>query len=242
MRTVTGSTNADVAEAARRDEAEGLVVVAEQQLAGRGRRDRRWVSPPRAGLTLSVLLRPGPDVSPNTWGWLSLAAGVALCEAVERETALDAAVKWPNDLLVGEAKCAGILAEVVGTAVVVGVGLNVTNRADELPPPAGLPITSLLLAGGRVAERDALLRALLRALERWYEGWRAAGGNAERCGLLAAYRTDCATIGRRATARLPAGDAVSGMVTTVDGDGQLVIRTDDGVERRVSAGDVLHVR
>jgi BirA family biotin operon repressor/biotin-[acetyl-CoA-carboxylase] ligase len=238
----TGSTNADVAAAARTGVPEGLVVVAEQQLAGRGRRDRRWVSPPRAGLTLSVLLRPGEGVPARQWGWLPLLAGVALRAAVIRRAEVDAALKWPNDLLVNDAKCAGILAEVVGDAVVLGIGLNVTTRPDELPETTGAPATSLRIAGARVTDRDPLLRALLRGLADWYAGWREAGGDAEMCGLLAAYREGCATIGREVRAQLPAGDQVSGTATTVDNDGQLVIRTVDRTERRVSAGDVLHVR
>src|SRR4051812_37252672 len=139
VRAETASTNADAAAAALRGEPEGLVVVAERQTAGRGRRDRQWTSPPRAGLTLSVLLRPTaakpeldwPALSPGAFGWLPLLAGVALLEAVQRVAEVDATLKWPNDLLVtssngggGEGKCAGILAEVAGDAVVVGIGLN----------------------------------------------------------------------------------------------------------------------
>jgi BirA family transcriptional regulator, biotin operon repressor / biotin---[acetyl-CoA-carboxylase] ligase len=238
----TGSTNADVAVAAAAGVPEGLVIVAEQQLTGRGRRDRQWVSPPRAGLTLSVLLRPGPGVPQRAWGWLPLLAGVALREAVEQRAEIGAKLKWPNDLLVNDAKCAGILAEVVGDAVVLGLGLNVTTRQEELPETTGLPATSLRIAGARVTDRDPLLRALLRGLARWYDGWREAGGDAEMCGLLAAYRDGCATIGRQVRVLLPEGQHLDGTATTVDNDGQLVIRTAEGTERRVSAGDVLHVR
>ncbi|MEV4704110.1 biotin--[acetyl-CoA-carboxylase] ligase [Actinoplanes sp. NPDC049316] len=251
----TGSTNADVAGAARDGSGEGLVVVAEQQVAGRGRRDRQWVSPPRAGLTLSVLLRPGAAVPERgwapapqrAWGWLPLLAGVALMEAVQRITELDAGLKWPNDLVVSDpegapGKAAGILAEVAEDAVVVGIGLNVTTRAAELPPTTGLPATSLQLAGAKAADRDPLLRALLRGFERWYAGWRETGGDAELCGLLGAYRRGCVTIGREVRVLLPGGGEIAGVATTVDGDGQLMVRTADGAERRVSAGDVLHVR
>ena len=240
LKEETGSTNADVADAARAGAAEGLIVVAEQQVAGRGRRDRVWVSPARAGLTVSVLLRPG-DVPQRHWAWLPLLDGVALRDAVQRIAEVDAALKWPNDLLVGDGKAAGILAEVTGDAVVLGIGLNVTTRADELPPTTGLPATSLLLAGARSTDRDPLLRALLRGVARWYGGWREAGGDAEMCGLLAAYQRDCATIGRDVRVLLPNAEEFTGTATTVDGDGQLVVRTADG-ERRVSAGDVLHVR
>jgi BirA family transcriptional regulator, biotin operon repressor / biotin---[acetyl-CoA-carboxylase] ligase len=248
VKAETGSTNADVGDAARAGEPEGLVVVAEQQVAGRGRRDRQWVSPARAGLTLSVLLRPGDEVPNRNWGWLPLLAGVALQEAVQRIAEIDASLKWPNDLLVQEAKCAGILAEVVGDAVVLGIGLNVTTRVDELPATTGLPATSLQIAGAKSTDRDPLLKALLRGLARWYGGWRETGGDAELCGLLGAYRRGCSTIGRDVRVQLPAaaglaaGEVLTGRATTVDTDGRLVIRTADGAEQRVSAGDVLHVR
>jgi BirA family transcriptional regulator, biotin operon repressor / biotin---[acetyl-CoA-carboxylase] ligase len=246
----TGSTNADAAAAAAAGEPEGFVLVAEQQTAGRGRRDRQWVSPPRAGLTLSVLLRPGDAVPEQGWkavpnrayGWLPLLAGVALLEAVEQLTAVGAALKWPNDLLVNDAKCAGILAEVAGDAVVLGIGLNVTTRPDELPPTTGLHATSLQIAGAKSTDRDPLLRALLRGLSRWYAGWREVGGDAELCGLLAAYRRGCTTIGRAVRVQLPNGEDLAGVATTVNVDGQLVIRSADGADNTVSAGDVLHVR
>ncbi len=243
VRAETGSTNADASAAALRGEPEGLVVVAEQQSAGRGRRDRQWVSPPRAGLTLSMLLRPGAaGVAAGAYAWLPLLAGVALVEAVRRVAEVDAALKWPNDLLVGDGKAAGILAEVAGDAVVVGIGLNVTTRAAELPATTGLPATSLILAGARTADRDPLLRALLRGFAGWYRGWLEAGGDAEMSGLLAAYRRDCATVGRQVRVLLPAGAPIEGEATGVNADGQLVVRTADGAEHRVSAGDVLHVR
>ena len=242
VKAETGSTNADVSEAARAGEPEGLIVIAEQQTAGRGRRDRDWVSPARAGLTLSVLLRPGDQVPNRNWGWLPLLAGVALQEAVQRIAEIDASLKWPNDLLVRDAKCAGILAEVAGDAVVVGIGLNVTTRVDELPPTTGLAATSLQIAGAKSTDRDPLLKALLRGLARWYDGWRETGGDAELCGLLAAYRRGCSTIGRDVRVQLPVGEVLTGRATTVDTDGRLVIRTAEGVEQRVSAGDVLHVR
>ena len=242
VRTETASTNADVTAAAVAGEPEGLVVVAESQIAGRGRRDRQWLSPPRAGLTLSVLLRPGPSVPASAFGWLPLLAGVALAEAVNRVAGVEAALKWPNDLLVDDRKCAGILAEVSGDAVVIGIGVNVSTRAEELPATTGVPATSLRVAGAPNTDRDPLLRALLRGLERWYGGWREAGGDAEMCGLLAAYERNCATVGRRVRALLPGGAERTGEATGVDRDGQLVIRTEEGADFRVSAGDVLHVR
>ncbi|HET6479510.1 MAG TPA: biotin--[acetyl-CoA-carboxylase] ligase [Actinoplanes sp.] len=254
VRAETASTNADVAVAAAKGASEGLVIVAERQTAGRGRRDRQWTSPTRAGLTLSVLLRPGvadgerdwAALPPASFAWLPLLAGVALREAVERVAEVEAVLKWPNDLLVkvddGWGKCAGILAEVSGDAVVVGIGLNVTTSVEELPETTGLPATSLRVAGAAVTDRDPLLRVLLRGLASWYAGWRDAGGDAEMSGLLAAYRRGCATIGRPVRVLLPDGAMLTGEATEVDKSGQLIVRTVDGTDHRVSAGDVLHVR
>lgn len=124
-------------------------------------------------------------------------------------------------------------------AAVVGIGLNVTLRADELPAPHA---TSLALAGAEVTDRDTLLRALLRSFGTWYRDWDAAAGDAERCGLLPAYRAACATIGREVRAEVPGGGAISGLATSVDEQGRLVIRTADGAHTPVSAGDLIHLR
>ncbi|ABP53334.1 biotin--[acetyl-CoA-carboxylase] ligase [Salinispora tropica] len=253
----TGSTNADVAEYARSGEPEGLVLVAERQSAGRGRRGREWQSPARAGIATSVLLRPGEAVAergwapvpPSAYGWLPLLAGVALVEAVTRLAELEATLKWPNDLLVGAAKCGGILAEGVpavgvaaAPAIVLGIGLNVTLRADELPEnPTGLPATSLRLAGAAATDRDPLLRALLRSLGDWYERWRAAEGSAVASGLRAAYLGVCATVDRPVRVLLPDGGELTGTATGVDPDGQLVVATPEAT-RHLSAGDILHLR
>jgi BirA family biotin operon repressor/biotin-[acetyl-CoA-carboxylase] ligase len=259
VRAETASTNADVAEAARAGAAEGLVEVAERQTAGRGRLGRVWQSPPRAGIAVSVLLRPGaadPErgwlpLPPKAYAWLPLLAGVAVAEAVIRLAELPdgvlPALKWPNDLLVGDAKCAGILAEGVpdgtgGPAVVLGIGINVTLRADELPErPNGLPATSLRLAGAEVTDREPLLRATLRGLATWYERWRSADGDAAASGLRGAYLSRCATVGRDVRVLLPGGAEFAGEATGVDDSGRLVVRTPAG-DRTVAAGDVLHLR
>jgi len=125
-------------------------------------------------------------------------------------------------------------------AVVVGIGLNVTLRAGELP--SDRPATSLQLAGATMTDRDPLLRALLRGLATWYDRWRLTGGDAEVTGLAAAYRQHCATIGRSVRVRLPSGEELVGEAADVDADGQLVVRTAEGHTQSVAAGDVLHVR
>ena len=213
----TDSTNAVVADRARAGEPAGLVVVAESQTAGRGRLDRRWLSPPRAGLTFSVLLRPEPTLL----AWQSLLGGVAVVRAVREVAQVDAVLKWPNDVLVDGRKLCGLLAEVpVGGLVVLGIGLNVTTRDDELPPGGA---TSLQLVGAVTVDREPLLKAVLRHLAR-------PAGPAD-------YRALCATIGRRVRLELPGGTAVEGVADDVDTGGRLVV---DGTA--YAAGDVVHLR
>lgn len=241
----TGSTNTDLA--ARADELpEGAVLVAEEQSAGRGRLDRRWSAPPRSGLFFSVLLKPD-DVPVERWGWLPLLTGVAVAAGIARTAGVDTALKWPNDLLVTvdgeERKAGGILAEragsVGGGGIVVGIGVNVSLRADELPVPGA---GSLALAGAAGTDRDPVLRAVLRELERWYGEWRAAGGDPALTRLQEAYAAGCATLGRQVRAELPGGRDVTGEAVAVDGDGRLVLATEDGVREPVGAGDVVHLR
>lgn len=251
----TASTNADAVAAARAGKAEGLIVLAERQTAGRGRLGRSWESPARAGLTASLLLRPGAaavergwqPVPPSRYGWLPLLAGVAAVEAIRRTTPLDPSLKWPNDLQLptdaGPAKVGGILAEGTATAdgmaVVLGVGINVSLRTGELPP--GVAATSLRLAGAPDADRAPVLRALLRAVAHWYVRWRDADGDPDACGLREAYVDDCATVGQAVRVALPSGERVTGTASGVDRDGRLVVVTPDGVHP-VAAGDVVHVR
>lgn len=226
----TSSTNADLL--ADVDAPDRSVLAAEVQRAGRGRFERSWESPPRAGLTFSVLLRP--DVPMPHWGWLPLLAGVALHDAVT--DVLPVALKWPNDLLAAadERKLAGILAQTSGEAVVLGVGLNVSTTADELPVPSA---TSLALAGAADVDRTDLLAAILTRLDARYAQWTDCGGDAAACGLAAAYRDACATLGRPVRVTLGDGAVLSGTAGDVDEIGRLVV---DG--RPVGAGDVEHVR
>ncbi|MEV5505736.1 biotin--[acetyl-CoA-carboxylase] ligase [Streptomyces orinoci] len=236
----TGSTNTDLA-AARGEE--GAVLIAEEQSAGRGRLDRSWTAPARSGLFFSVRLTPGPAVPAERWGWLPLLAGVATATALSRTAGVDTALKWPNDLLVHiggeERKAGGILAELSGDSAIVGIGLNVSLRAGELPvPTAG----SLALAGARTLDRDILLRSVLRSLAEWYQQWRAVGGDPAACRLQEAYAAGCATLGRRVRAELPGGDELTGEAVALDGDGRLVLATDEGARRPVGAGDIVHLR
>ena len=231
-----GSTNAVLAAAAADEAPEGTVVVAEHQEAGRGRLDRTWVSPPRAGLTVSVLLRP--DVPASRRSWLPLLTGVALAEAVRDVTGVRAALKWPNDLLAADGgKLAGILAEAQGGAVVVGVGLNVTTSATELPDGG----TSLRLAHGSRLDRGALLVGYLRALEGGYRRWTSTLGDPIASGLARDYLSWSATVGTQVRVVLPDGSPVEGVAEAVDWDGRLVVATPAG-RVELTSGDVVHVR
>ena len=169
--------------------------------------------------------------------------------------AVDARLKWPNDVLVGEAKLSGILAEAFGDAVIVGVGVNVSAAPYELPPTA-LPPTSLRALGAASLAREPLLTEILAEFERWYLAWREAGGDPDRCGLRAEYTGLSATIGRRLQVELPGGQLLSGLAVGVDEDGRLVVRVEPesdaesdaesaagkATEFPVAAGDVVHLR
>jgi BirA family transcriptional regulator, biotin operon repressor / biotin---[acetyl-CoA-carboxylase] ligase len=234
----TGSTNADVMTAATAGAPEGLALVAEHQTAGRGRLDRSWVAPARSGLTFSVLLRPA-GVPASNRGWLPLLAGIAVADVLRQVAEVDAYLKWPNDVLIGDHKVAGLLAEAVPSdAVVVGIGVNVSMRPDELPSRTA---TSLAIEGAATTDRDPILRALLREFSRRYVAWRDGGGGAGAGGVRAAYAERCLTLGRKVSVALPAGRNIEGEAIAVDLLGQLVIRTSDG-DRSVGAGDVVHVR
>ena len=169
------------------------MLVAERQTAGRGRRDRAWDAPPRSGLAVSVLLRP--TVAARAWGWLPLLAGLAvagpLAAHVRPRPRAEVAQRRAGR---GERKLAGLLAEVVDDAVVVGLGLNVSLRADELPVPTA---TSLALEGSAVVDRDPVLRAVLRDLAGGTAPSRRAGGDAAR----AAWPTPTGTSARPSAGR-----------------------------------------
>ena len=246
----TGSTNADLLAVAREGAREGVVLVAEAQTAGRGRMGRRWTSPPRAGLTFSVLLRPY-GIPAALLGWVPLLTGTAVAAAIKAVAAVDTSLKWPNDVLAGGAKLGGILAERSGSAVVVGIGVNVYQRRAELP---GDGATSLLLetAAAGPAEASGITRPDLRArvlvgvlaaLSERYLAWRDqfSPGDAEAPGLRQEYLGWCTTLGREVTVTLPGGKAVAGTAVGVDWAGRLEVSTISGTVP-VSAGDVVHVR
>jgi len=237
-----GSTNALVADRAQDRGPEGLVIAAEHQTAGRGRLARSWETPPRSGLTFSVLLRP--TAPPAIWPWLPLLAGHAVSSAL-RATGFSSSVKWPNDVLLGsgleERKVAGILVERVetptGPAAVIGIGINVGMTTDELPVPEA---TSLAIAG-EAPDRTDLLGAVLDHLWDEYVEWQD-GGTEAVARLAASYAEGCSTLGREVSVALPGGSTLTGRAVEIDQTGRLVVVDADGERSAVGAGDVVHVR
>lgn len=251
-----GSTSSEVARQLTADPAawpDRSLLVTDQQTAGRGRSGRTWVTPTGAALTATLVLRPA--VPPERWGWLPLLAGLGAVTALRATAGVPAVLKWPNDVLVDLAdhvseldgwgtgrKVGGILTEVVplpdGGAVLVGLGVNVSQAADELPVPSA---TSLALAGAQHTDRETLLVAVVDAVLGLVDRWAAADGDAEASGLADEVGAVCETLGRRVHVELPGGGALDGVAVRLDPTGALVVDAGDG-ERTVAAGDVLHVR
>lgn len=237
----TGSTNADLlARAASNADIDGSVLIAEHQTAGRGRQGRGWSDSPRAQIAMSVGVAVA-DVPVATWGWLTLATGIAVVDAVTpliEANGVRAGLKWPNDVLAGPpeagGKLAGILAEVSRPYAVIGLGLNVTRAPKEIEGA-----TSLLELGVVAPDRGRLVVTLLRELAARIAGWRAARGADPQ--LAADYRARSLTLGNRVRAELPGGGQVVGIARDIDDQGRLCIQT-DAETVTVSAGDVVHLR
>ncbi len=239
------STNTWLLAEARAGAPEGLVAVADHQSAGRGRLDRRWEAAPGAALLASVLLRP--VLEPGALHLATALVALSALEACRRTAGVDAGIKWPNDLVVGDAKLAGVLAEADpsagggapgSVAVVVGIGLNI----EPPGPAASSNATSLgqLVAAGSgsaVPSRDALLSAFLRELERRRPELDDAAG---RHALGSDLRRHCVTLGRAVRVELVTSELI-GTATDLTDEGALVVETGDG-PRVVTAGDVVHLR
>ena len=232
----TGSTNADLVAAARRGAPDGTVLVADHQTAGRGRQGRTWTAPPGSGLLCSILFRPGPApiLAGATWA-VALAARLA-CHEVAGVTP---ELKWPNDLVVGPRKLAGVLAETVVeagavTAVVVGIGLNLEWTSP--PPDVAERAITLSDAAGRPVARDVVLPVFLGALGPLSGEWRD-----DPIRLRSRYRRALATLGRAVRVELVDRE-VTGRATDISDDGALVVEDGAGTRHVLRAGDVVHLR
>ena len=211
----------------------GSILVAEEQTAGRGRRGRGWTAPQYSSVMVSVLVQP--ESEPGRWGWLPLLTALAVHDGVSA-VGVHASIKWPNDVLVGEAKLAGVLCEVVqtptGPAVIAGWGINVDQGVAELPAPGA---TSVRLVGG-IVDRSRILIACLEAWDRWFRRWVV-----DDPALIATYCEHSSTLGRTVRVALPEGEEIVGTAVRLDASGRLVVDV-GGIERSIAAADVVHLR
>lgn len=232
FRDVVGSTMDEVAALAAAGEAEGIVVVAEQQTAGRGRADRIWETPHGSAVLASILLRP--LVPPERLGLLSLVAGVAVAEVIEQATGVVPALKWPNDVWIDGRKVAGILVtsrldQSGGITAILGIGLNVNTTPAELAPGA----TSLAVATGRPHERAVLLAMLLDRLDRAYATFVEVRG----CPDLSGWSRRAALVGDLVT--VTDGERTrAGTLLGIDHTGALLLAEPDGTTARIVAGEL----
>jgi len=233
------STNLEAARRAIEGAPEGFCVVASEQTAGRGRLERRWVSPKGAGLYFSVILRP--DFEQSSWPLLTMMAAVAVYEALHDSCALQADIKWPNDILANEKKLCGILAETVetsqGRTVVVGIGVNLTNHAFQAE--FGDVATSVEAVTDRAPDLEAILEALIDTLARYYQILQEPDG--PEVIVREWSRRSTYASGKRIRVDL-GNEIVDGTSRGLERDGGLRVETPDGEIRIVRAGDVSSLR
>jgi BirA family transcriptional regulator, biotin operon repressor / biotin---[acetyl-CoA-carboxylase] ligase len=243
-----GSTNDELVRRATGTESQNWpdlsVVATGNQTRGRGRLGRTWASPADKSLAISVLLRPrtptGGALPMDSLGWIPLMAGLAMTRTVRSVVPEGAALKWPNDVLIGERKVCGILSELLPdtSGIVIGAGLNLTLETDELPVDTA---TSLSIAGASDTDPDHLLSSYLRELDALYTSFLAFAGDAVACGLQRDVAEACETLGRSVRVELPSGDRLLGTATGIDAEGRLLVDTNAGIST-VAAGDVTHLR
>jgi BirA family biotin operon repressor/biotin-[acetyl-CoA-carboxylase] ligase len=232
----TTSTSDLVARMAQAGAPEGVAIFAEAQSKGRGRLGRLWVSPPGKGLWFSVLLRPA--FRPEAATQLTIAASVALARAVRLLSGVSTEIKWPNDILLGGKKVAGILTEISGEVdrvnyAVLGMGINVNQKPEELPEGLAETMTSLSIATGREVPRMDLAVAALLELERVYK----LLGPGEFTVVAGEWQELCSTVGKVISVRQGAR-VITGVAQGVDADGALLIRSEQGVVVAAAGGDL----
>lgn len=252
LRNEVGSTNHEAIELVRSGVEDGTVVVADSQSKGRGRLSRHWFSPPGLNLYCSIVIRKriAPERLSEWLSWLPLSTALAAAEAIETVAATNIAVKWPNDLLIGDLKTGGILCE-SGTAAgngpyqVIGIGLNVNGTVKDFPRDLQEIATTLQQQTGHPIDRNRLLAQLFAELEACIE--ELEQGRIEK--LAFAYQRRCSTIGKTVKATLTDGTEFIGVAEAIEHDGSLkVIQPPLPFERRaplvqhLRAADIVHLR
>jgi len=223
---------------------DGLVVLAGEQTAGRGRRGRSWSSPPGMGLYLSVGCRP--ELPSGSAGWLTFLGAVAAAEAL-RGSGVEAEIRWPNDLDARGRKIAGVLAEsrFDGTrlaSAVVGIGINVGQRPDDFPPDMSARATSVRLERGKVPPAEALAGDLLERLGHWYGELQVAGADGGGSRLLERWRELAPGHTGQAVVVESEGEILRGTTRGIEPDGALVLECEDGRRRPIRVGELRRLR
>jgi BirA family biotin operon repressor/biotin-[acetyl-CoA-carboxylase] ligase len=233
------STNLEAARLASEGAPEGLCVIAREQTAGRGRLNRHWVSPKDAGLYFSIVFRP--QFQQSDWPLLTLMAAVAVHDALFEAYALEADIKWPNDLLVNEKKICGILAETVetnkGRAVIVGIGVNLTEHS--YPETLALEATAVETVTGQSEQLEVLLTTLITALAKYYRVLNEAAGSES---IIAAWSQRSSYAEGKVVRVNESDDSFVGITRGLEGDGALRVETSNGRIKLVRAGDVTNLR
>jgi len=232
--TTLVSTNTTAMELASKSNAEGTVVIAETQTGGKGRLGRKWISP-KGNLYFSIILRPA--IPTHKAPLITMAGAVAVASAIRSVCGVDAGIKWPNDILISGKKVCGLLTEMSAEQdrirhIVLGIGIDVNMRPDELPPDIRALTTTLSEAKGSTVNRTVLLRQLLRDMDHWYRQFLVQDAD-----VLAEWKKLNVTFGRRITVS-GTGELLEGIAQGIDEDGRLIVKQNNGVLRLIAAGDV----
>lgn len=233
----TTSTNADAFRLAEDGATEGTVVISDAQLAGKGRRGRTWASPDGVNLYCSVILRPA--IMPNEAPQLTFLSAVAVARAITLTTGLKPEIKWPNDLLIGGKKVAGLLNEMSAETdginfVTLGIGVNLNMTAGQFPGDLRHPATSLLIESGSPVERSRFTAIMLNELDKLYAGFLASGFATVR----EEWQRLCNAAGREVAVSDGGADTLRGLFAGIDADGAMLVKTAEGGIERVLSGDV----
>lgn len=231
-----GSTNDEAKRLAREGKPEGLLVLSDRQTAGKGRFGRKWHSPKNTGLYCSLILRP--PIPPSKILQLTILAGVAVLETIQKETCLVCKLKWPNDVLINGKKVCGILTESTSKKdkvefAIMGIGININNRKEQFPDEICLSSTSLKIESGKDIVREKFLSSLLSHLEKNYAGFLEEDNE----NILKFWRENNETLGKKVTAYRGAR-VVSGLAKDIDENGNLLIQLDNGNVEKVSSGEI----
>ncbi|OEH93425.1 biotin--[acetyl-CoA-carboxylase] ligase [Bacillus solimangrovi] len=214
----------------------GTIVVSDEQTLGRGRLDRTWYSPKGTGIWMSVILRP--NIQMHKAPQLTLLTAVSVVRGIKKSTGIECQIKWPNDILINEKKCVGILTEMQADAdriraVIIGIGINVNHRTDHFPEELQQIATSLAIEKGEEINRASVMQAILKEMEDLYEDYLKEGFSL----VKTLWEANAVSIGKRIRARMM-NETVEGYAKGITGDGVLLLETDDGKIRQIYSADI----